>query len=155
MPNEEKELNDKNIYGVNKKSLETYGKEFLPLIKDFIKDNNIKIEEIKKELDKEDKKKEKKNKGKNKNKNKKNDKKKNKDKEESKEKKDDDIYIPDNGVYNQENEEDDNNLFLFESINEEPNESKKDENENKDKSEEKQKDEENILEENENDSNDY
>ena len=157
LPNEEKELNDKNIYGVNKKSLETYGKEFLPIIKDFIKDNTIKKEEIKKELDKEDKKKEKKNKGKNKNKKKKNDKKKNKDKdkEESKEIKDNDIFIPDNGVYNQENEEDYNNLFLFESINEEPNESKKDENENKDKNEEKQKEEENIFEENEDDSNDY
>ena len=71
LPNEEKELNDKNIYGVNKKSLETYGKEFLPIIKDFIKDNTIKKEEIKKELDKEDKKKEKKNKGKNKKKKKK------------------------------------------------------------------------------------
>jgi hypothetical protein len=155
LPNEEKELNDKNIYGVNKKSLETYGKEFLPIIKDFIKDNTIKKEEIKKELDKEDKKKEKKNKGKNKNKKKKNDKNKDKDKEESKENKDNDIFIPDNGVYNQENEEDYNNLFLFESINEEPNESKKDENENKDKNEEKQKEEENIFEDKENDSNDY
>ena len=41
LPTLEKELNINNIYGVNRKSLKTYGKEFLPVIIKFIGENNI------------------------------------------------------------------------------------------------------------------
>ena len=51
LPTLEKELNHSNIFGVNKKSLKEYGKEFLPVIIKFIGENNIHKEEVKKELE--------------------------------------------------------------------------------------------------------
>ena len=126
LPTSEKELNDKNIYGVNKKSLETYGKEFLPIIVEFIVNNNIKKEELKKELDKEDKKKNKKEKN-NKNKNKKKDKKKNKEEpKEDKEEQKEDKEEP------KENKEEKNENKKEKKENkEEQNENKEEKNENK------------------------
>ena len=50
LPTMENELNHNNIFGVNKKSLTLYGKEFLPTIIKFIGDNNIHKDEIIKEI---------------------------------------------------------------------------------------------------------
>ena len=47
LPIEEKELDKNNIFGVNENSLKLYGKEFLPIINEFIKKNRIKKEEVK------------------------------------------------------------------------------------------------------------
>ena len=122
LPTEDKELTDDNIYGVNKKSLKNYGKEFLPLIKEFIQENNIKKEE---ELEKKypkkknkEKKSEKKSGKKRKKSYKKNE---NKNIEESEEKKEveDNIIIPDSGVYNlnQDDFVDELDLYMIEGNN--------------------------------------
>ena len=136
LPIEEKELDKNNIFGVNENSLKLYGKEFLPIINEFIKKNRIKKEEVKelykekeerqkkiKKEKKEKKRKEMSEKKSEKKSGKKEKKKKNKenseeseeDKEEKKE--DENIDIPDIGVFNF-NEED------LELINEELYESK-------------------------------
>ena len=52
LPTVENELNHNNIFGVNKKSLTLYGKEFLPTIIKFIGGNNIHKDEIIKEIKK-------------------------------------------------------------------------------------------------------
>ena len=122
LPTEEKELTDDNIYGVNKKSLKNYGKEFLPLVKEFIQENNIKKEE---ELEKKypkkknkEKKSEKKSGKKRKKSYKKNE---NKNIEQSEEKKEveDNIIIPDSGVYNlnQDDFVDELDLYMIEGNN--------------------------------------
>ena len=53
LPTLEKELNNNNIFGVNKKSLKVYGKEFLPTIIKFIGENNIHKDEKKESIIKE------------------------------------------------------------------------------------------------------
>ena len=45
LPTLDKELNNNNIFGVNKKSLKEYGKEFLPLIIEFIEEKGINKED--------------------------------------------------------------------------------------------------------------
>ena len=141
LPIEENELNKNNIFGVNENSLKSYGKEFLPIINEFIKKNKIKKEDLKelyqekeenqKKIKKEKKEKkrkensEKKRKEKSGKKEKKEKKEKNKEEikeESSKENKEENkvfenIEIPDIGVFNF-NEED------LELINEELIESK-------------------------------
>ena len=47
LPIEENELDKNNIFGVNENSLKLYGKEFLPIINEFIKKNRIKKEDLK------------------------------------------------------------------------------------------------------------
>ena len=127
LPTLENELNHNNIFGVNKKSLSEYGKEFLPTIIKFIEENNINKDEINKELLNKEKKKEKKKK-KWKKTEKKNDKKdedekhniiydidinkiknKNSNKNETENKNKKSIIIPENGIYGQN--EEDMNLF--------------------------------------------
>ena len=57
LPTVEAELNHNNIYGVNKISLSSYGKEFLPTIIKFIGENNIHKDQLGKDAsDKENKK---------------------------------------------------------------------------------------------------
>ena len=117
LPTLEEELNINNIFGVNKESLKRYGKEFLPIINKFIEENSIKKEDLKKDMEKkekEEKEKKKKKEKKNKKENgKKSEKKKEKEKEkkqenkrsekkkekEKKEENNEDIIIPENGVY--------------------------------------------------------
>ena len=119
LPTTEKELNHNNIFGVNKKSLSVYGKEFLPTIIKFMEENNIKKIENKDSSDKDikeksekrsdikwNKKKEKKDKNKNEEINIKNDIVLNKNKDN---KNIEDIIIPENGIYAQNDE--DINLF--------------------------------------------
>ena len=157
LPTHEKELNDDNIYGVNKKSLKNYGKEFLPIINEFIEENNINKEDLEKKLDKEsnkkrkkkDKKSEKKTGKKNKNKNGKKDKKKNSEESEKSEEDHKEIIIPENGIYNADDLDlnEGLDLFLFDSLNEDLNESKNDkEIKEKEKNEEEKKEEEQIEE---------
>ena len=131
LPTLEVELNHNNIFGVNKRSLSLYGKEFLPEIIKFIGENNIHKAEINKDSNNKENKKEKKKK-----KWKKSDKKEEKEDDDKhnilydininniKEKKENNdikgnkenknniessIIIPENGIYAQNNE--DINLF--------------------------------------------
>ena len=130
LPTLEKELNHNNIFGVNKKSLSVYGKEFLPTIIKFIEENNINKDEVNNEILNNEKNKEKKEK-----KWKKTEKKEKKDENDEnkhnilydikindnnnnnnnnnkneKNKNDNDIQIPDNGIF-LHNGEEDINLF--------------------------------------------
>ena len=147
LPTEEKELTDDNIYGVNKISLKTYGKEFLPLIKDFIEENKIEKEELEKKYPKKkkkEKKSEKKSGGKKRKKSEK--KKENKNSEESIENKEDinDIIIPESGIYKSNPDdffdEQDLSLLGFDQKNEEEvkDEEKKEEKKDEEKEEEKE-----------------
>ena len=125
LPTLDKELNNNNIFGVNKKSLKEYGKEFLPLIIEFIEEKGINKEDLKKiKKEKEEtEKKNKKNKKREKSEKKSGKKGKNKNKKEEKEKEikeenkennikeeGSDIIIPENGIYNL-NLEDEGNLL--------------------------------------------
>ena len=147
LPTEEKELTDDNIYGVNKISLKNYGKEFLPLIKDFIEENKIEKEELEKKYPKKkkkEKKSEKKSGGKKRKKSEK--KKENKNSEESLENKEDinDIIIPESGIYKSNPDdffdEQDLSLLGFDQKNEEEvkDEEKKEEKKDEEKEEEKE-----------------
>ena len=162
LPIEENELDKNNIFGVNENSLKLYGKEFLPIINEFIKKNRIKKEDLKeiykekeenqKKLKKAKKEKKRKETSEKKRKERSTKKiKKEKNKENSQEsieenKIEENIDIPDIGVFNF-NEED------LELINEELNESKSN-NISKIKKEEEIK-EEDILDELEEMKNDY
>ena len=159
LPIEENELDKNNIFGVNENSLKLYGKEFLPIINEFIKKNRIKKEDLKeiykeKEENQKKAKKEKKRKETSEKKRKERSTKKikkEKNKENSQEsieenKIEENIDIPDIGVFNF-NEED------LELINEELNESKSNDI-SKIKKEEEIK-EEDILDELEEMKNDY
>ena len=162
LPIEENELDKNNIFGVNENSLKLYGKEFLPIINEFIKKNRIKKEDLK-EIYKEKKKNQKKlKKAKKEKKRKETSEKKRKERSTKKIKKEknkensqesieenkieENIDIPDIGVFNF-NEED------LELINEELNESKSNDI-SKIKKEEEIK-EEDILDELEEMKNDY
>ena len=136
LPIDEKELNRENIFGINQKSLKNYGKEFLPIIIQFIEENNIKKEELKemkrekeenenkKKKEKSEKKKKEKTEKKKKEKNEKKEKKKGKEKKEKKEEKEEEkeeeIEIPENGVFIFNNDE----LYDLAQIQEEFSESK-------------------------------
>ena len=162
LPIEENELDKNNIFGVNENSLKLYGKEFLPIIDEFIKKNRIKKEDLKeiykekeenqKKLKKAKKEKKRKETSEKKRKERSTKKiKKEKNKENSQEsieenKIEENIDIPDIGVFNF-NEED------LELINEELNESKSNDI-SKIKKEEEIK-EEDILDELEEMKNDY
>ena len=162
LPIEENELDKNNIFGVNENSLKLYGKEFLPIISEFIKKNRIKKEDLKeiykekeenqKKLKKAKKEKKRKETSEKKRKERSTKKiKKEKNKENSQEsieenKIEENIDIPDIGVFNF-NEED------LELINEELNESKSNDI-SKIKKEEEIK-EEDILDELEEMKNDY
>ena len=162
LPIEENELDKNNIFGVNENSLKLYGKEFLPIINEFIKKNRIKKEDLKeiykekeenqKKLKKAKKEKKRKETSEKKRKERSTKKiKKEKNKENSQEsieenKIEENIDIPDIGVFNF-NEED------LELINEELNESKSNDI-SKIKKEEEIK-EEDILDELEEMKNDY